>query len=377
MRLRTGKILRIFAAALAVLLLTTPLIAAAEPSTPEIEAKKEEAAAAQAQLDELQAQLELRTEEYAAITAELQKTRDEIADVRRELIAAEKELSEARRQLEDRAAGIYRTGSVDILDVLLGTTTFQDFLTRMDWLRRINRNDAELVAAVKAAKEKVEKAEESLERREAEQVLLRDQAKVKKREMEQAVAEQAEYLDGLNDEIARLVKEEQERQERLAAERARLAAEAAKKAQAALIGSSGSPTPVDPGSLGEGHPEALTVGLQYVGVPYVWGGTSPAGFDCSGLVQYIYRKIGIPLPRTSRQQYNVGARIPADRLDLLLPGDLVFFGYGGDPGRIHHVGIYAGGGDFLHAPQTGQRVQVSSLLERISSRNDYVGATRP
>ncbi len=117
--------------------------------------------------------------------------------------------------------------------------------------------------------------------------------------------------------------------------------------------------------------------MQYLGVPYVWGGSTPAGFDCSGLVQYVYREIGVSIPRSSREQFRVGAYIPPERMDLLVPGDLVFFGYGGDPGQVHHVGMFVGGGDYLHAPRRGQPVQVQSLTARISDRGDYVGATRP
>jgi cell wall-associated NlpC family hydrolase len=95
------------------------------------------------------------------------------------------------------------------------------------------------------------------------------------------------------------------------------------------------------------------------------------------LVQYCYNKIGITIPRTSRLQYRTGAYIPPDRLDLLAPGDLVFFGYGGNPGAVHHVAMYVGDGKMIHAPQAGQLVSQSSLLERISRRGDYVGACRP
>jgi len=376
-RLLTRTCACVLATAVLVAVAVVPLRAFGTPSTPEIEAKQAEAAAAQAQLDELQAQLELRTEEYGAVTAELQVTRDEIAKTRRELEQADAQLERATGLLEKRAAGIYRSGNVELLDVLLGTSSFQDFLTRVEWLRRVNVSDAEIVAAVKDARERVQQAEDALERREQEQITLRDHAAVKKKEMEGAVSQQREFLEGLNSDIAQLVEEERVRQEQLAAERARLAQEAAERAQAALLGSASDPTPVDAGSLGQGHPEALSVGLKHVGVPYVWGGATPAGFDCSGLTQYVYGEIGIALPRTSRDQYLVGGAIPTDRLDLLVAGDLVFFGYGGDPNRVHHVGIYAGGGDFLHAPQTGQTVQVSSLLDRIESRKDYVGARRP
>jgi cell wall-associated NlpC family hydrolase len=121
------------------------------------------------------------------------------------------------------------------------------------------------------------------------------------------------------------------------------------------------------------HAEVVRVAARYLGVPYIWGGTTPTGFDCSGLAQYCYAQIGLALPRTSREQFRAGAYIPPDRKDLLEPGDLVFFGYEGDANRIHHVGIYAGGGSFIHAPQSGDVVRVTSLSER----SDYVGACRP
>jgi cell wall-associated NlpC family hydrolase len=107
---------------------------------------------------------------------------------------------------------------------------------------------------------------------------------------------------------------------------------------------------------------------RYIGVNYRRGGISPAGFDCSGLVMYVYKKHGIVLPRTALQQFRAGKRINSKNAE---PGDLLFFRTAGR--RINHVGIYAGKGRFIHAPSSGKKVSFA-MVDNPYWRKKYAGA---
>jgi cell wall-associated NlpC family hydrolase len=112
----------------------------------------------------------------------------------------------------------------------------------------------------------------------------------------------------------------------------------------------------------------VSIALQYLGIPYVWGGATPQGFDCSGLVQYVYAQVGVSLPHYTVSQWNYPGAVPVPNNDLE-PGDLVFFN------GLDHVGIYLGYGYFVDAPHTGANVRVDSLSERWYASH-YDGARR-
>lgn len=115
--------------------------------------------------------------------------------------------------------------------------------------------------------------------------------------------------------------------------------------------------------------ELVKTAQSFVDVPYLWGGySSDAGFDCSGLAMTVYQYNGLNLPRSSKEQYEVGT--PVDR-DSLLKGDLVFFATAGQD-KISHVGIYTGEGRFIHAPGSGKKVRVDSMSKSFY-KNRYLG----
>ena len=116
---------------------------------------------------------------------------------------------------------------------------------------------------------------------------------------------------------------------------------------------------------------ALLTAQSRIGTPYRYGGSGPDAFDCSGLVAYSYRQAGVTVPRTTAQQYAVARPVP--QRDLR-PGDLVFFRLSGR--EVSHVGIYAGDGQFVHAPQTGGQVRTANLDDEWY-RERYAGAGRP
>jgi cell wall-associated NlpC family hydrolase len=140
-------------------------------------------------------------------------------------------------------------------------------------------------------------------------------------------------------------------------------ADAAARA-AASSGSGGSVNlPIPPSSTLGG--QAAAIAMQYLGTPYVWGGSSPGGFDCSGLTMYVWAQLGVSLPHNAAAQYNYGTPVPSNALE---PGDLVFFD------GLGHVGIYVGNGAFIHAPHTGDVVKISTLSGWYA--DTFVGARR-
>ena len=333
-------------------------IAGADPAG-DIAAKQSEAASVKGQIDTLNAQLEAKVESYNQANIELGKIDDSIKENQAKLDAAVAQLAQMQDKLEQRVVKIYRNGDVNVLDVLMDTSDLNEFLTKYDMLTRVGEQDRNDLEQVKMLKEQVEQTKAQLASDQATQSSLVDQLASEKSDIESGLTQRQQMLSGIEGEISQLQAQEQAQQA------AALAAQQAAASSSDSGGESGGG-----GRIGPLHPSTaggvVGIAMQYLGVPYVWGGASPSGFDCSGLVMYVYAQIGISLPHGATAQYAAGTPISYDELQ---PGDLVFFGGGG---YMSHVGIYIGGGQMIHAPFEGTVVQIGS----VSSGGSYAGACR-
>ncbi|HJW75070.1 MAG TPA: NlpC/P60 family protein [Thermoleophilia bacterium] len=343
-----------------IILLTLAASAGVAHATP-ISQKRAQYQQAVEQIQALDTKLELAVERYNEATAKLTIVKAQIAANKRRLTAARFELAWARQQLRERVVALYKQRPTDVVDVFLGSKSFDDLLTQIAYMEKLGAQDAQIVDSIERLKARIVKQRAALLAARKEAARLVERRKSERASVATALQARQELAGKLKSEIRRM-EAEARAAARAAARRAAAAAAAAQQAaQAAPQRDAPSSTAYAP-PPGSGHSGAVAIAQRYLGVPYVWGGASPSGFDCSGLTMYVYAQLGISLPHAASMQYGYGTHVSRSQL---APGDLVFFGV-----PIHHVGIYAGGGSMIHAPHTGAVVRYDPL------HSDFSGATR-
>ena len=339
----------------------------ADPAS--VAAKRAEAQSVLNQIQGLDANLSHAVEAYNLANEKLGKIQSDLQENRRELKLAQRNLGRAQAALELRLVQLYTAGGDGTgLEVLIGATSIEDLIARLDTSSRVSDQSAQVLREVKAFRVAVRTRRARLKHAHVEQARLVAERASQKASIEGQLAERQRLLGSIRSEIGRIQAAERAQQARLAAEaRARLnSPQTGIEVLAASTGSLGSggtdPIGVAPPSRYGG---VVGIAMQYLGTPYVYGGSSPSGFDCSGFIMYVYAKIGVSLPHNAAAQYGYGTPVSRDQLQ---PGDLVFFN------GLGHAGIYVGGGSFIHAPHTGDVVKISSMSGWYSST--YVGARR-
>ena len=377
-------------------------LSAASPKD-KLRAKQAQAEAVLAQVNKLNQSFEASVEAWNGASYQLEVTKRQLVVDRRRLKVAERQQRLAQAHVAARLRALYESNDDEdtTLGIVLGSSSVSDMLDRLDAARAVAAADKKLTDQATAARNRYARAARAAAATVQRRTIAFGQRDRERQRIGAMLGERKRLLAGVQSEVVKLQAEEAAaeaaRQAQLrAAARARLAAEArARAAQAAAAAAARAkaatvptttvapPTPAAPPTVtpatttvtpappvpvipaGPGHPQAATIALRYLGIPYLWGGSSPAsGFDCSGLVMYVYAQLGISLPHYAAAQYQLGT--PVDRSQLQ-PGDLVFFD------ALDHVGIYIGNGQFVHAPQTGDVVKITALADFGDS---YVGARR-
>ncbi len=325
--------------------------------------KQAEADSVRNQLVGLQADLEAASEKYYGALAEQDAAKKAMDAEQIKIDEANAQISALQSRLGTRARSMYRSGSTSFFDFLLGASTFSEFTQNWDILNTLNNNDEKMVASTKELRESVEASKAEYAKQEQIASTKAAEAKTIKEQSEAKVSQANTLMNSLDAEARQLLEQEQAAAAAAAAaqKQAEMEAEMARQAQQNQVGggnnNGGGYTP--PAQAGNGvevpsQGSVVDYALSRKGCPYIWGDEGPDSFDCSGLVTWAYRQVGMYLPHQSESQYSVARqRVPVSEAR---PGDVLW--------RYGHVGIAVGYGGvpYVHAPTPGAYVRDSDPL---------------
>lgn len=354
-----------FAAILAVGLSVPAASAFAAPS----DDKQAEAQAALQKLNQYQSELDQASANYEAAHQEQIDAQNRVDEAQKQIEEKTAQIEKDQQRLSDRARDMYRSGDTNFLDVILGASSFEQFATTWNMLETLNGNDAELVSETKTAREELQAAKQEAEEQAKVASDKAEEAKSVAEAADQKASEMQQTYNSLSAEAQELISQEraaQEAQQQAAAAAAEQNGTAGNDAATTITNnnrnnttsnnsSSSSNSNKNNGSssaTNNSKPQSVSgnsvVSRAYsqLGKPYQWNAVGPNSFDCSGLVSYCltgsYSRLG-----------TTGTFMGWTRVSNPQPGDICV--------NSHHCGIYIGGGQMIHAPQTGDVVKVSSV----------------
>lgn len=354
-----------FAAILAVGLSVPAASAFAAPS----DDKQAEAQAALQKLNQYQSELDQASANYEAAHQEQIDAQNRVDEAQKQIEEKTAQIEKDQQRLSDRARDMYRSGDTNFLDVILGASSFEQFATTWSMLETLNGNDAELVSETKTAREELQAAKQEAEEQAKVASDKAEEAKSVAEAADQKASEMQQTYNSLSAEAQELISQEraaQEAQQQAAAAAAEQNGTAGNDAATTITNNNRNNTTSSNSSsssnsnknnasssaTNNSKPQSVSgnsvVNRAYsqLGKPYKWGAVGPNSFDCSGLVSYCltgsYSRLG-----------TTGTFMGWTRVSNPQPGDICV--------NSHHCGIYIGGGQMIHAPQTGDVVKVSSV----------------
>ena len=346
------------------------------PSAPVAAATQKEV---QAQIDKLGAEISDLDEQYNQASIHLQKVQSQIQDSENQSERAQTDFLALQKVASAQAAAIYRAGAPSLLVAFLSSKSLDDFNKKMELISQVSDWQSGIMTSLQIADQRAKVAQSDLSRELSQARSINDSLAKQRRDLNERLASEQKLLGQITE--ANRIAAAKAAADRAAAVRTVMLAKATTK-PAKPSGPSDTPGPSAPSessspSSPSGPSDALPsipssdqaavavrAAMAQIGKPYVWAGSGPASYDCSGLTMSSWRQAGVVMAHSAADQYASFKHVSVDQLQ---PGDLVFFGH-----PIHHVGMYVGNGMMVHAPETGELVQVSPM-----SRGDLVGASRP
>lgn len=298
-------------------------------------------------------QIQILTNNINDNNKNIEKTRKDIASAQKDLDKAEENIQTEQDLFGKRVRAMYISGSDSYIYVILEAKGLSDLVSRVENVKKVIDFDKKIIKDLDNKKKDIADKKKALDTE-------NDKLLAIKSDNEKKLAQ----VNSEKGAIVKKVNEYKSEEKKYASQISAFQAEATKY----ISGITASVPKYEPsrGAASLSSNAVVAYAANFIGTPYVWGGTSPRpGFDCSGFVQYVYGHFGVSLSRSTYTQIHDGVEVS---LNSIQPGDLVFFGSYNSP---HHVGIYVGNGMYIHAPQTGDTVKISSL-----SRSDFSRARR-
>ena len=345
------------------LTLTLNVTALAVPTNEGLQQQKNSITKIQEAREEIEGKIEIFDNEIEEIMAKTQENKSKISVTEKEIANAAVEIKEIEKESEkeqelfnSRMRTMYINGVDDYLSILLDAESFGDFVSRVENVKTIIEFDKKIMDGFEAAKKELNEKQQSLNKTKETLLSLQVENKQKLDKLIVTKESQNKLITDLENKESLLAQQISESQ--LIVNESMTNINEIRKSIPKYTPSRGS------AELSENA--IIAYASNFIGTPYLWGGTSPStGFDCSGFTQYVYKHFGISLGMTTYNQINDGVQVSRDNLKA---GDLVFFGASGSPS---HMGIYVGNNTYIHSPRTGDAIKVSPM-----TRKDYITARR-
>ncbi|MDI1458442.1 NlpC/P60 family protein [Streptomyces sp. ATE26] len=285
-----------------------------------------------AKVDTLYEQAEQATEKYNGANEKQQKLQKEISTIQDNVARGQQELNKLRDGLGSLATAQYRSGGIDPSVQLFLSADPDDYLDKASTLDQLSAQQVEALKKIQDKQRQLAQQRAEATDKLKDLAATRTELGNKKKEVQSKLAQAQKLLNTLTAKEKAALAAEQQRANRSSAERVNLGNDTSASGRAAA---------------------AFSAARSQIGKPYVRGATGPSSYDCSGLTSWAYAQAGVSIPRTSEAQSGIGTRLTRSQLQV---GDLVFFF-----NDLHHVGLYAGNGQILHAPRTGTVVRYESM----------------